>query len=448
MGLFALIVGFFIVLGCLLNAETGLYIITIYSFFAYYLSRFLFNDSFPVGVITDILLLVTFFGLFVKPINLKDNFYQFSRTSVIICFLIVVLYHFLELFNPNAHSVAGWFQIFRRLLSAIVILFVSYCVFDNYKKIRRFVILLFALSAFAGLYGCIQQWHGLFDFERYWVDSDETRYALFNIYGVYRKFSTMSDPTAYGIVMAACANFFLILCVGQRKYSNKLLLLTGAIFMILGMSYSGTRTAVAMAIGGLGIYFLLSINKRGAQIFAFLSLMFFLFLLYVPIYNNNTINRFRSSFNGTKDESYNVREMNRKYIQPYIYTHPFGGGLYTVGGAGLKYNPGHYLAGFPPDSGYLRKALEIGWIGLILINILYFVILKYAVTGYFRTKKEGFKTLYAACFSLLFSFYIGEYTQEAIGQLTDMVVYYPVIALILRLKYFDGKNEQVSEVSY
>src|SRR5947209_7445852 len=143
MGLFALVVGFFIVLGCLLNAETGLYIITIYSFFAYYLSRFLFNDSFPVGVITDILLLVTFFGLFVKRINLKDNFYQFSRTSVIICFLIVVLYHFMELFNPNAHSIAGWFQIFRRLLSAIVILFVSYCVFDNYKKIRRFVILLF-----------------------------------------------------------------------------------------------------------------------------------------------------------------------------------------------------------------------------------------------------------------------------------------------------------------
>jgi hypothetical protein len=45
--------------------------------------------------------------------------------------------------------------------------------------------------------------------------------------------------------------------------------------------------------------------------------------------------------------------------------------------------------------------------------------------------------IYAASISAIFSFYIAEFAQDAIGQITDIVVYYPIIAIMLTLKNND-----------
>ena len=181
------------------------------------------------------------------------------------------------------------------------------------------------------------------------------------------------------------------------------------------------------------------------SIFAFGCALVFLFLLYAPIYGNGTINRFRTSFIGKEDASYNVREINRSIIQPYIYSHPIGGGLCTSGEPGLRFNPGHELAGFPPDSGYLRKALETGWIGLIMIIVLYFITLKFGIQSYFRTKNDQSRVIYVACIACLFALYIAEFPQEAIGQITDMVLYYPFIAILIQMRKMDLEEEEVFE---
>jgi len=61
----------------------------------------------------------------------------------------------------------------------------------------------------------------------------------------------------------------------------------------------------------------------------------------------------------------NVRDNTRARVQPYARSHPFGGGLNTSGALGLKYDPGHPLAGnWDTDSGYLKTALERGLGGL------------------------------------------------------------------------------------
>jgi O-antigen ligase len=161
--------------------------------------------------------------------------------------------------------------------------------------------------------------------------------------------------------------------------------------------------------------------------------------MYVPIYGNGTINRFRTTFNATHDASYQVRETHRAYIQPYIYTHPIGGGLGTTGDAGVQYNPGHFLAGFPPDSGLLKAALETGWIGLTIICILYFVTLRSAIRGYFESKDNNVQMLFAASAGCLFAFYLADFAQEAILQITAIVIYYPIISLTLRLRNLNKK---------
>jgi hypothetical protein len=81
--------------------------------------------------------------------------------------------------------------------------------------------------------------------------------------------------------------------------------------------------------------------------------------------------------------------------------------------------------------------LETGWIGLGLICILFFLILKSGIEGYFSPQGPRSKAIYAGAISALFCFYVAEFAQDAIGQITDMVVYYPLIAIILKLKYLN-----------
>jgi hypothetical protein len=448
-GLFSLIFGFFVVLACMVNTELGFYINLVYAFFAFHFSRLLFNDTFPVGIVTDVLIVATFLSLFVKRKNLRGTFNRFVKNSVVVWMLVVLVYLFIELFNPNGHTFEGWFQTFRRFLGSVLVLFIAYYLFDSYVRVRRFLILLFALCVIAGFYACIQQWHGLFPFEEAWVKATDNRYGLIFINNNYRKFSTFSDPTAFGILMAAAAIFFLIFSLHQKRISYKLILITGCMIMILGMAYSGTRTANIMLAGGAAVFILLSFHKRSTKIFAVFATMSFLFMLYVPIYSNPTLNRFRTSFFAKEDESFKVRERNRAFIQPYILSHPIGGGLGTAGSGGIKYAPHHYLAQFPPDSGYLKKALETGFIGLAMICMLYFSALRQGVREYFRSRSERNKIIYAGAIAALFSFYIAEFPQEAIGQITDMVVYYPLIALVLKLRYLEEPEEGASpEVKY
>lgn len=445
LSLLAGLIGLGAVVICLLNTEVGLYINIFYSFFAFVISRYVTRDEFPVGVVTDILIFTTFLSLFIKSQNLRKNFNEFVRIPVVGFLLLFVAYLFLELFNPNGHAFGGWFQTFRRFFESVFLLFIAYTVFADYRSIKRFVTVIFIVSTIAGLYGCIQQWHGLFDFEIAWVMATENRFGLIFINGNYRKFSTMSDPTAYGVVMAACAIFFLILASNQKKVSTKLVLIGGSIFMLLGMAYSGTRTANAMVVIGIAMYILLTIDKKSTKVLAVLAGLSFMFLMYVPIYSNQTLNRFRSSFSASQDDSYKVREVNRAFIQPYIYKHPIGGGLGTTGGFGLRYSPNHFLAGFPPDSGYLKKALETGWIGLALAMILYFMILKHGIRGYFTSRRTQTKVLYGGIIATLFSFYIAEFAQEAIGQITDIVVYYPMVAILLKLRQIEQPRRDTGE---
>lgn len=108
---------------------------------------------------------------------------------------------------------------------------------------------------------------------------------------------------------------------------------------------------------------------------------------------------------------------------------------------GKTYHPGHRLAGFQPDNGYLKKALEIGPIGLINYLVFYFLILMVGINGFFSSKDIVNKILFSASICTLYCLFIGEYAQKALGQISDMVIFYPIIAIMIRLKKFESIDE-------
>jgi len=129
--------------------------------------------------------------------------------------------------------------------------------------------------------------------------------------------------------------------------------------------------------------------------------------------------------------------MNRISIQPYIYAHPMGGGLATSSSEGMLYNPGHPLAGFPPDSGFLKSAIETGWIGYA-VSIIYFFVLLTQGVGYYFKAQDGRIRLYILVFTAsMFVYILAQYSQASIGQFPTLFFFYPAAALLSRLLQID-----------
>ena len=437
-GLFGVVAAFCIVVLCLTAVEVGFYVLIFYGFFSYYFSRLFFHGELSVGIFFDSLVLLNFLGLIINGGEFKPNMRAFIKIPLVTFILLTLCYNVVEMFNPNSMGASSTnILALRKFIGYVLILFTGYCLFDDYRRIRRYLVTIWVVAVVSALYGCIQQWHGYFGFEMEQIMADPIAFGLLFVNGEFRKYSTMSDPSSFGILMGGCAIFFLILGIYEKKTAYKRMFILGAGIMILGMLYSGTRTANAQVVAGLAFFLLLNIDKPATRRLGAVAVVVFLFLLFGPgLSNNRTIQLFRTTLIGTNDESYKVRVEARAFIQPFIRSHRIGGGQGTTGFNGAREHPGNPLANFMPDSSYVMRAAETGWIGLALICFLYGFTLVVTMRAFFRMHDERLKVIYAACASTFFSFYIAEFAQIAIGGISDVVVYYPLLAIVLRFKTF------------
>jgi len=239
--------------------------------------------------------------------------------------------------------------------------------------------------------------------------------------------------------MASGAVGSLILALESSSKKIKVLLGAFTAIMFLGMSYSGTRTANIMLAAGLFLYVLMTLYQRKTRILAVSVGMLFLFIMNAPIYGNPTINRFRTAFNApSNNASLDTRLINREKIRPYLYAHPFGGGVNTTGVTGSKYNPHHALAGIPPDSSLVANLMENGWVGLAIHLIFLFLIVAFSVHYYYRCQNHEIRSYYAVIAAMLFSLgLVGGYAQYTLASVPQVFVYIPFIAITIRLHTLD-----------
>jgi hypothetical protein len=447
MTLFALIAGLFIVILCFTNIVFGFNLLLFVGFFGYFFTNALTQGDLPIGALYDCIVLINFLGLVMSGKDFKRSWKQFSKTPVVLFMFVILLYSMVEMFNPvTAGLNATNIMAVRKFLEYILILFMAYTIFDSYKMLRRYTFYLLGMATVCALYGCIQEWHGLFPWEMKAIMSNPLSFSLLFIGGTFRKFATMNDPATFGIVMSACAVFFSILAIYEKNKVIRLAFIGCVILMVLGLTYSGTRTAYATTIGGLGFFVLFNIDKPAIRKFAAAMVLLFLVLEFGPFSGNAAVRRFRSTFEGSRDESMNVRLKARAWLKPYLYSHPIGGGVGTTGFAGAANYPGNPLAMFMPDGGYVLKAAETGWIGLLIDCILYFIILRAGIRGYFRCKDPTMKPYYLAATSAIVAFYLAEYTQPAVGGISDSGVYLVFVAIILNLnKHLDNPESWYAE---
>lgn len=438
--LFAVLLGSLLLLVFLTDAEFCFYFVMFYAFWISFFNACFFHVSLMIGVPYDIMIFLLFVSLLFTRPGARTRLKTFVKIPLVAYFFLVVfLYNVLEVFNPNHVSDFNTATlIFRKYADFFILLFSAYTLLNTMENIKKFSNILLIVAGVSALYGCIQQWHGLFYWDLDGIMSNPRAYALLFINGDFRKFGTMADPAIYGILMAACALYFLIIAIYEKDRRLRTFYFIGIILMVLAVGYSGTRTAYATLIIGLAFFILLNIAKPAIRRLAIFAVAAYLVLMYGPGAGIGTIRRFRTTFSGTQDESYKVRMQARAFIQPFIRTHPIGGGLLTTNGAANENDhSGDPLAGFQTDGAYVARATETGYIGLAITCILYFMIMKVGITGFFRARAPATRVYYSACLSALFSLFIAEYTQAAVGGVTDSLFFFPLIGIMLNLKDLD-----------
>jgi hypothetical protein len=437
--LMAIVLGIPISLACLLNIQVGFIIILLVSSFTFFLPRISGLYDLPFGSIPDILLLFVFCGIFIDKENRFKKVTAY-KSPIIYVILLWIGYLLIQVFNPNSLSTAAWLLSVRGIVGYILTYFILIRLFDSLHYVKIFTIAWLSIALLASVYALYQEFIGLPDYDLAWISRSPKSIGLNFIRGRWRKWSFLSDPATFGMFMSFGGIFSVVLGLNAKDLKKKIILIILGILFLVTMTYSGTRTAVAMTVAGIVLYGTMTIHRKSTIVLGGAAILLVLAIIFFPYYGSATINSVRSTFTPSQDASFNVRVANKERIQPYIRSHPIGGGINTTGALGESLAPEHPLAGFPPDSYYMSLALETGWIGVGIYLFIFFVILLVGILNYYRCRNPKIKALYAAYIASFFALTIAGYAQESITQRPMGFVFYACFVLMDQLKYFDSES--------
>lgn len=392
----------------------------------------------PIGTIMDGLQVIIFITILARQKE-EQNWKIFASpvTTVIIFWMS---YNIIEVVNPASISSVAWFYTVRSV-AFVQICYFSFVYYIRSVKMLRFIIKLWIVLAVTGaLYGLKQEFIGFTDAENAYLHSDPNIEQLLYIAGHWRKFSFFSDPVAFAYNMAMPCVICICIMAGPFKGWKKIVSMLLFLLYFISALYSGTRGASVLVPAALLLFAILNYSKT-VLFYSLVAAFCFMILIKIPT-SNSTIYRFQTAFNPSNDASYNTRQRNQKRIQPYILTHPMGGGLGSTGTWGERFAPDSYLAHFPPDSGYIRVAVEDGWIGLLLFCMMIFVILKVGIDNFYSIIDPELKSYCLMAVLIVFTYNVANFPQEALVQYPSNILFNLSIALIVITKRVDTELQK------
>jgi O-antigen ligase len=436
-GILALIIGLPALLATVIYPKFGITVLILASFFINYISEFL-PDEVPIGTLLDGITYLLILGFFIKQRKEQDWTYFKNPISYVI--ILWMAYNLFEVLNPVAPAILAWVYTVR----TVGFIMLMYFVFVFHIRSVGFLKFLFklwlALATVAAISAFQQENFGFFGFEKKYLYADPLRVSLLFIEGHMRKFAIFSDPVTFSYNMVMASLLCISLTMSNISRRKKIILGCMAAFFLYVMLYSGTRAAYVLVPAALVMLAVLKFNKK-VLTFSLIAGFFLAVLIVMPTYNP-LIKRFQSAFKPSDDPSYNVRAENQKRIKPYILSHPIGGGLGSVGVWGRRFAPNSMLAKFPPDSGYVRVAVEMGWVGLILFCTLIFVVLYNGINFFYLIKNPDLKVYCLAMILIIFALNVGNFPQQALVQYPSNILFYLAIAIMVVCMRLDNEEQQ------
>ncbi|EOR94987.1 hypothetical protein ADIARSV_1858 [Arcticibacter svalbardensis MN12-7] len=415
--------------------QIGIIIILIGAYFLMWIYGFI--SSFPLGTLMDGIEVLLILGFFI--IQKKKADWGLFKEPIGVIVLIWVGYNIMQIGNPTAESRMAWLYTIRAVAAVMLMYFIFSYNIKTLPFLKLILKLWLLLALFGAFYAFKQEFIGFSESEMRSL-SDPRVKALYFINGHWRKFSIFSDPVAFAYNMVAPALFCISMLFSPLKSWKKVVLGIMAGIFLQAMLFSGTRGAYVLVPVALVLLMIVNLN-RNVIIASIIAGVLFALLIFTPS-SSPSIRRFQSAFQPSEDASFNVRKENQKRIQPFIQTHPLGGGLGATGVWGTRFSPHSLLAKFPPDSGYVRVAVETGSIGLLLICTLMVIIIKTGINNFFSIKDPELRSYCLAMTIIIFAFAVGNYPQEAIVQFPSNIYFYLFTAIITVTKRLDIEKQK------
>ncbi len=392
-------------------------------------------ENVPFGIALDALLFLMFVGLLIRQIKERD--FEFAKNKISYFIIVWVIYNLLAFFNPWAQSQLAWVFTVRSMAVLALMFFIAAYAFKDLKTIFRILKLIIFMTFISALYGLKQEFVGFFSWEMEWLSADEKRMQLIYQWSRIRVFGFFSDPTNYGMLLSYMSTFCIVLMTGPFKIWKKILLGFAVICMLAAMGFAGSRTPFVLFPFGLFIFVLLKMNKK-IMIFTAVTSVLALAVVMKGGHSNAVLFRISSAFNLSKSaDTLDVRFESQKLIQPYIHRHPIGMGLGSTGVWGHRFSPNSFLSSFQHDSGFVRIAVELGWIALIMYCLMLYTIVRTCIYYYFRVRNPKIKVVYMGLATIFFQLILASYPQEAIIILPTSINFYVFLAILVRIKDFD-----------
>ncbi len=425
-GAIILILAFMVVppvLAVVWRTQIGIYLLITASFFLSVGLRLI--PQIPVGLSIDFLILLMLIG---KGFRLQFNREWLQlRSPLTAIVLIWACYNLIQLANPWAASRAAYFYVIRPAVGYLMLYFLIWDAVRSTKQATGIFNYVLFLGWIAALWGVYQFFFGYFTWEMAHVIRTDTVHLVFN-HGRWRSFGPIGSPAQYGIIMASLA------CMTGNAFAYKkraLAKLTMAVLFfcfLLAMVYSGTRTSFVIPPVFFFTKVIISRNKK-LYMSLVLGIMAMIILAKVPS-SNYQVQRIQSVFKAKEDKSYQIRAANRAMITPWVLKHPIGGGLGSTGVWGQRFSPGTFLANFPPDSGIIRVAVELGWIGLSIFLLIYFQAFFKGVKGLWKMGSRKHKDKVESIICSLPAWGLVEMGQEVAGVFPMSLLFWVFLAIL------------------
>lgn len=429
--LLGLIIGIPVVGACLFNPIFALAVIMVVGVLVDFLKKYI---NAPFGTALDGLLFVALFGVLLKQIRERDL--SFVKNPISFWIMAWMVLNILEVLNPWAQSRIAWVYCVRSMAGLIILFFIATYAFKSYRIISNMFKLIIGLALLSALYGLKQEFIGFSQAELTWLYSDPKRLQLIFQWSRLRIFGFASDPTTYGIFLSYIGTFCCVLATGPFSWKKRGLLLFAALMMFAAMVYAGSRTPFVLVPFGFIMFVALTLKKEYFVVIGIATVLFAGVIMKGS--SNAVLFRVQSAFNPKHSEdTMKVRFESQKFIQPLIQRRPIGVGLGSTGVWAKRFTPDSYLATFAHDSGFVRIAVELGYIGLIIYMCFLFAIFRTCIYYYLRVRNQKIKIFYLGFLVILFQLTLACYPQEVLVILPTSLVFYLMTAAIIRLKDFD-----------
>ena len=416
------------------------------SFYTLFTLQFLLAAAYavtdiPLGVATLMCTLFVVVLLFAYGMHEKINWSE-SRNGMLMLFLIWGVYCILEIANPNNVQAAWNISITHYLIYPIVCAVIVPLAIRNIKGIQWLLIIWSLFILLAAAKGYWQKNYGFNEREQYFL------YVLGGarthiIWSGIRYFSFFSDAANFGVHMAMGVSLFGISLFYIKGVWLKIYFIIVIIAAIYGMGISGTRAAIALPIGALGSFIILSRNRKACITGLSVLALLFLFFVCTNIGDDNQyIRKMRSAFRPSQDASYQLRVDNRKKMRELMIHKPFG---YGIGlSKGDRFYPKERMP-YPPDSWLVSVWVETGIIGLVLYLAVHGVL--FAWCGWilmFKIMNKRLRGLLTAWLCTAAGFYLAAYANDVM-QYPNSIPIYTAFALCFAGPYIDKRMQQSKE---